>query len=74
MSLDLLKGVTDERAKALLGELSFDQIMGLLFAKAAVEQKRVNVRIRPLEARVTPRQFAQAKADASRRAKRGGHG
>lgn len=52
MSLHLLAGVTDERAKALIAELSLDQLCGLVFAKAALEQVRVEVRVRPLEARV----------------------
>lgn len=52
MSLDLLAGVTDERAQALLAELSYDQLCGLLFAKASIEKKRVDIRTRPMEARV----------------------
>lgn len=50
--LDLLAGVTDERAKELLSELSLDQLCGLVFAKASLDQKRVDIRIRPQEARV----------------------
>jgi len=52
MTLDLLRGVTNERAKALLAELSYDNLVGLLFAKAALENKRVTVQTRPVEARV----------------------
>lgn len=61
MSLDLLAGLSDERAKALVSELSFDQLCGLLMVKARLEGKRVNLHIRHLEARVRPPKPAKVK-------------
>lgn len=53
--MSLLDGITDERAKALVTELSLNQLCGLVFAKALLTGERVNIRIRPAEARVNLR-------------------
>lgn len=59
MSVDLLAGLTDERAKVLLAELSLNQLTGLLFAKASVERQIVTLRIRPMDARVRVKKGAK---------------
>lgn len=50
--MSLLDGLSNERAKELVAELTLNQLCGLVFAKALLTGERVNIRIRPAEARV----------------------
>lgn len=57
--MSLIDGLSNERGKALLDELTFDQLCGLVIAKAVVEHKRVVINIRPAEARVSRKAMAK---------------
>jgi hypothetical protein len=67
-SLFLLKTLPEERVEALLGELSFDELCGLVLAKAPLAGQRVNINVRPAEARVRPKKQRGPGRGAQRKA------
>lgn len=59
-AVDYFEGLDVDRVKALLEELTLNQLVGLVLAKVAMERQVVTFHIRPVEARVRTKRYRRS--------------